>query len=257
MMNCKICGSKNYKIFDAQILKMYSVSYHKCKNCEFIQTDEPYWLQQAYSSAITNQDIGLINRNIFFSPLVEIIIYCFYDVNGKFLDYGGGYGLFVRIMRDRGLNFKRYDTYCENIFAKNFDYVKGEKYELITSFEVFEHLVDPLTEIESMLKISNSILFTTEIQPKDFVDLNKWWYVMPETGQHISLYSIKTLHFIAQKYNLNFYTNGSSFHLLTNKKINSVYFKLLTNKYISNIMSIFIRKRPSLLWKDYLELTKI
>lgn len=257
MMICKICGSKSSKIFDAQILKMHSVSYYKCKNCEFIQTDEPYWLEQAYSSAITSQDIGLINRNIIFSPLVEIIIYCFFNEKRNFLDYGGGYGMFVRLMRDRGLNFKRYDTYCDNLFAKGFDYVKGEKFELITAFEVFEHLVDPLVEIERMLKISNSILFTTEVQPKDFIDPIKWWYVMPETGQHISLYSIKTLYFIAQKYKLNFYTNGSSFHMLTNKKINSIYFKLLTNKYISNIMSTLIRKRASLLWKDYLELTKI
>ena len=79
MLNCKICGHKSHMIFEAEILRKYSVSYHKCQNCEFIQTDEPFWLGEAYSSAITSQDIGLISRNIIFSPLVENIIHCFFD----------------------------------------------------------------------------------------------------------------------------------------------------------------------------------
>jgi 2-polyprenyl-3-methyl-5-hydroxy-6-metoxy-1,4-benzoquinol methylase len=40
----------------------------------------------------------------------------------------------------------------KNMFAVGFDDQGDQDYELITAFEVFEHLVDPMTEIENMLK---------------------------------------------------------------------------------------------------------
>ncbi len=256
MGNCNICGSDNYIIFEANVLNKIPVSYYKCKSCEFVQTEKPFWLDESYSSAITSQDIGLISRNITFAPLITSLINIFFNANGKFLDYGGGYGMFVRLMRDRGYNFKRFDTFCENIFAKDFDCNGDEKYELITSMEVFEHLEDPLGEIENMLLKSSSIFFTTELQPTKFEKESDWWYVMPETGQHISLFSYKSLKFIAIKYNLNLYSNGFNFHLLTNKKINPVLFKLATNKYVSLMLNKLLFRRSSLLWSDYLNIVK-
>lgn len=253
---CKICGGNSSKIFESIVLKKIPVSYFKCNFCDFVQTDEPFWLNEAYSSAITNQDIGLISRNINFSPLVSKLIHFFFNSEVKFLDYGGGYGMFVRLMRDQGFDFKRYDTYCENIFAKGFDCSDEEKFGLITAIEVFEHLVNPMEVIREMLEKSDNIFFTTELQPKNFNNENDWWYVMPETGQHISLFSIKTLKYLAKTFNLNLYTNGSSYHLLTIKKINPYFFKIITNKYVGLILNKFCKRHPSLLWSDYLKLTK-
>ena len=256
MAKCKICGEQNLKIFEAVVLKKSLVSYYKCKFCEFVQTDDPFWLNEAYTSAITSQDIGLINRNINFAPLVAKLISFFFSAEIKFLDYGGGYGMFVRLMRDRGYDFKRFDIYCENIFAKGFDCKDDERFGLITAIEVFEHLINPMDDIKSMLNKSNSIFFTTELQPKTFNKVDDWWYVMPETGQHISLYSIKTLQYIAKAYDLNLYTNGSTYHLLTKKKISPIIFKLITHKYIGLIFNKMYKKYPSMLWSDYLYLTK-
>jgi len=255
MTKCKICGEQNFKIFEAIVLKKSIVNYYKCKSCEFVQTDEPFWLNEAYSSAITSQDIGLINRNIIFAPLVAKLISLFFGSEVKFLDYGGGYGMFVRLMRDRGYDFKRFDTYCENLFAKGFDSKDDERFGLITAIEVFEHLVNPMEDIKSMLKKSSNIFFTTELQPKTFNKVDDWWYVMPETGQHISLYSIKTLQYIARVNNLNLYTNGATYHLLTKKKISLIIFKLVTHKYMGLLFNKLYKRQPSRLWSDYLDLT--
>ena len=58
-MTCKICNNPSEKIFDKIILQKYHSNYYQCKNCSFVQTDEPIWLEEAYSNAITTLDIGL------------------------------------------------------------------------------------------------------------------------------------------------------------------------------------------------------
>ena len=59
-MKCKICGSEASSFDSARILRKYDVDYFECPYCGFIQTEEPYWLTEAYSSAITSSDIGLV-----------------------------------------------------------------------------------------------------------------------------------------------------------------------------------------------------
>lgn len=256
MTICKICGSKSNKIFNTKILSKYDVSYFKCSSCYFIQTEEPYWIEEAYNSAITKQDIGLLSRNNYFVNLVSVLINFFFEKKKTFLDYGGGYGIFVRLMRDNGFDFYRYDTYCENIFASGFDDNQKSDYELLTSFEVFEHLVDPIQEIDLMLKKSESVFFSTEIQPKSITNVNDWWYFMPWTGQHISLYSIESLKFIANKKGLNFYTNGKTFHLFTKKKISKILFKIMTKRMFFNFITLLSKPNRMLLNTDYQNLLK-
>ncbi len=223
MSSCPICNGPTKAIFRAQVLKSFEVEYLQCETCEFIQTEEPYWLPEAYSTAIASMDVGLVQRNILLCATVEDIIYQNFDKSGIFLDYAGGYGLFVRLMRDKGINFYRQDIYCENIFAKYFDLIDlldAQKFELVTAFEVFEHLRRPLDEIESIFQFSDSILFSTEIQPSKIISsVDDWWYFVPETGQHISLYSKKSLEHLSKKFSCNLYSNGSTLHLLTKRKL--------------------------------------
>jgi glycosyltransferase involved in cell wall biosynthesis len=220
-VKCHICKSESSKIFGAKVLGKYEVAYFECSNCGFIQTENSYWLEESYGSAITDLDVGLVSRNIKYSELLETVIKANFKCNGRFLDYAGGYGLFVRMMRDRGFNFFRQDRYCENLFAEHFDITDLEpkpKFEAVTAFEVFEHLDNPLADIEGMLKYSDTLIFSTELIPDEEIKgPDDWWYFTPETGQHISFYSLKTLKFIAKSYSLNFYTAGS-LHMFTKMK---------------------------------------
>ena len=75
-IKCKICGDDSLWYDSAVILKKYKIAYFKCPHCGFIQTEEPYWLDEAYSSAITSSDIGLMQRNVLLSQRINILLRC-------------------------------------------------------------------------------------------------------------------------------------------------------------------------------------
>ncbi|NET45453.1 glycosyltransferase [Okeania sp. SIO2B3] len=247
MMKCKICESISLKFSEAHILnKKYKIDYFQCQNCNFIQTEYPYWLSEAYSQAIASSDEGLIFRNLMLSQVTKNIIDRLFDSEEKFLDFGGGYGLFVRLMRDIKYKFDWQDKYCENLFAQHFKSTPNQKYELVTAFELLEHLVNPISDIREILNYSQNILFSTEILPPDNPKPNQWWYYATDEGQHISIYTVKSLQIIAQKFHLNFYTNYSSLHLLTEKKISPAFCEALLKYDAENLRKILRQNRDYL-----------
>ena len=160
---CNICGSDSLPFADAVILDQYNIQYYSCSHCGFIQTEPPYWLDEAYSSAIARSDIGLIGRNIKFTSFCSGLIPMFYNSKPPFLDYGGGNGMFVRMMRDNGFNFYWHDKYSSNQFADGFEAPQDKRYSLVTAFEVFEHLPKPLDAIEDMFHYSDTLVFSTRL----------------------------------------------------------------------------------------------
>ena len=249
---CRVCKSTVSKKFSSNVLQKYSVEYFQCSRCEYIQTENPYWLEEAYNSPINVSDTGMIMRNLWFRNVAATTIFFLFDYKGKFLDYGGGYGVFVRLMRDVGFDFYWHDKHTENLFAKGFEFPASEKLtiELLTCFEAFEHFVEPVTELENLLSISRNILLSTEFIPEPTPSPDEWWYYGTEHGQHIGFFQKKTFEFLAKKYNLFFYTNGQNIHLITEKKLSSSTFKLLTK--VSKFITPLIQKRmESLTWKDF------
>lgn len=226
-MICKICNKKTKKIFKSKILNKYDINYFHCEHCSFLQTEEPYWLEEAYGESINVSDTGIMSRNLDLTKHTTNIINIFFNRNAKFLDFAGGYGIFTRLMRDIGFDFYWNDKFSQNLVAREFEFNSNHKYELLTSFESFEHFDNPLSEIENMLKISKNILFSTELFSAKPPLATEWGYYGLNHGQHISFYSLKTLKFIAKKYNLNLYSNGKTLHLLTEKKINNLLFNLI------------------------------
>lgn len=229
-MNCKICSCQTEEVFSKKVLGKFSVSYYRCSNCQFIQTEEPYWLDEAYSTgAISALDTGIIYRNLFLRGRTKnILLKLFKDFSEfKALDYGGGEGIYVRMMRDLGFNFFRQDFYADNLYARFFDFndlPKETKFNILTAFEVFEHLTDPLTEIKKLQEYSDILLFSTELQPsKEHKELENWWYIVPETGQHISFYNESSLNKIAELLNLKFYTDHINLHILSKKELDNPF----------------------------------
>ena len=231
-MKCRICSKEAPLFQTAIVLQKYSVSYFKCNFCGFMQTEEPYWLQESYAEVINRSDVGIVDRNIKLAKMTRSIISRYFNADAKFIDYGGGTGLFVRMMRDYGLDFYWRDLYCKNIFALGFeaDSSSGLEYELLTAFEVMEHLPEPVQEIERMLKMSGNILFTTLPLPAKTPKLDKWWYYSLDYGQHISFYSVKSLSVLAERFHVKLYSDGWYLHLLTSKNFSELAFKLLSLK---------------------------
>jgi len=261
MNKCKICSGNTTVIFSKKILNKHLTNYNHCNNCKFICTDTPHWLPEAYSTAITKLDIGLLNRNLRMLQVVPEIIDCCVPNASKLLDYAGGYGIFSRLMRDEGYNYFHHDSYCENIFAKYFECndLSNIQFDFITAFEVLEHFEDPLHEVEKIFDLSQNVLFTTELIPIDFSQLENWWYLSLETGQHISFYSSESLKLIAEKHKLNYYNRNNQLHLFTKNKLSEqqVDFFVNSNRLNSKWFGLkkqsisFKKQRNSLLQQDY------
>jgi hypothetical protein len=215
---CKICGGAANPKFAALVMGRYNGSFSHCKACGFLQADNPDWLEAAYREPINLTDTGLVRRNLLLSRITAVIIFYLFDKKGAFVDYGGGYGLFTRLMRDIGLDFYWLDPYARNLLSRGFEYgpEKG-RLELLTAFEVFEHLANPLEEIEKMVGLCSNILFSTALLPRPIPHPEQWWYYGLEHGQHVSFYSPQTLSWIASRFGLVCISAGMV-HLLTKRR---------------------------------------
>lgn len=226
-MKCRICSSESNEIFSAKILNKHVIKYYHCPECDFLQTEEPFWINEAYEAAIGITDTGIIKRNQLFAKRSSAVISSFYNSNNKFLDFAGGYGIFVRMMRDLGFDFYWYDPFAENLFAKGFEYNKQEGVLLVTAFECFEHFADPVKELKKMLDISENIIFSTRLFRGSPPKPADWWYYSLDSGQHISLYSSKTLKYLSSKFNLHLNSDNKAFHMLSKEKHNNLLFKII------------------------------
>lgn len=226
---CNICGGEAKKVFSDKMLNKYDVEYYYCYDCEHLQTQTPFWLEEAYNNSITTSDTGIMCRNLMFQEDIAKIIYKLFDKNAKFVDFAGGYGLFTRLMRDIGFDFYWCDKYSDNLVARGFEYKEGEKVELVCAFEAIEHFPNPLQELEAMFKISDNVIVSQSFLPYPLPQPRDWWYYGLEHGQHISFYSIKTFEYIAKKYNKNL-CSYSNLHLFTSKDISQSEFKKAIKK---------------------------
>jgi hypothetical protein len=249
---CRICGITSTPWDTALVLKKYQVQYFRCEECGFIETEYPYWLEDAYSEAIADTDLGLIAMNVSSHRITKRIITVLFNANEKFIDYGGGYGILTRLMRDAGFEFYRSDKYCPNLFAKGFDagFREAQRYELVTAYEVFEHLQDPAETLKEMCRLSRNILFTTCLIPFERPPkASEWWYYALGTGQHISFYTHQSLSVLAARAKLNLYSHGSV-HLFTEKRISPIIFSMLSSHRAGRIIELILPRRMSLLAED-------
>lgn len=252
---CKICGSQTDIFGTSKVLGKCTASYLQCKSCGFIFAEDPYWLSEAYANAITASDMGTVSRTDGNSLITKAVIDLFYSSAQKFLDYGAGYGMFVRRMRDLGYNFFAYDAYCHNMFSEQVALasLQGHLFDLTTAFEVLEHLEDPLAVIKTLWSHTDHLLVTTELIPEPAPSLDNWWYYAPEHGQHISFFTLKALKEVAADGNRFLYTNGVSLHLFSRSKVSEFLFRKATSERASQWLSLWKRRR-SLLEDDWQKL---
>ena len=129
------------------------------------------------------------------------------------------------------LGFYWYDPYTQNLFAQGFEYSPNDdEIDVITSFESFEHFVQPLDVLEKIFAISHNIIFSTVLLPKPVPKPDDWWYYGLEHGQHVSFYSEKTLQTIAKKFGVNCYSYNA-IHIFTPKKIDKKMWFLVCKLY--------------------------
>ncbi|MDP3071611.1 MAG: class I SAM-dependent methyltransferase [Opitutaceae bacterium] len=254
-MNCPICQAATAHFGDAKIMGKHPASFRRCADCGFLFAPDPYWLPESYQSAINQTDIGSVSRADTFSRSTKAVIeFCLKDAS-RFLDYGAGYGIFVRKMRDNGYPFLAYDQYCENLFASDFklEALTDQRFDLVTAFEVMEHLIDPLETFATIFRHADAVLFSTQLVPEPAPAVGTWWYFGLDHGQHISLYTRRTLELIASRHGKSLASDGSRLHLISSRRISSRWFRWLTGKKGAKLIELAVR-RPSLLMTDFEQL---
>lgn len=230
-------------------MNRYDVSYFRCENCQLIQSEQPFWLQEAYEKAISVLDTGIFLRNndnvkkltvllteiqnqitktettsSFFNKLFVKNL----PFRGKLLDFGGGHGILVRMLRDIGFDCYWYDKYAKNDFATGFEADTSDKHDVVLAFELFEHFENPKENIEEILKLSEpKILIFSTLLYGDRTPAKDWWYYAFEAGQHIAFYNSNTIQSMKLQNGYTAFSVLQDLHLLVRNDVNLDQSKLI------------------------------
>ncbi|MGC4016765.1 MAG: class I SAM-dependent methyltransferase [Luteolibacter sp.] len=255
-MKCPIDGKQMDFAFKATVLGKYDVSYYRCGTCSLIQPQEPYWLEEAYSSAIADTDVGLVLRNRLNWRRLAPLLHRIASSEARILDVGGGYGLLCRGLRDDGFDCYTTDAYCENLFAKGFEPGDGFSAEVLLAFEVMEHITNPLAFVREQLAKygADTLVFSTLTHSSSAPPPLDWWYHVFESGQHVSLYHENSLQALAAELGLNLYSLSKDFHVLTRHRLFSLDLWYLQRRRLGLFYEAwvgFARRGRSWLERDY------
>jgi hypothetical protein len=211
---CRVCEGAVRRFADARVLGHVDVSYLQCESCGLVMADEPTWLEKAYADAIAQLDVGLLDRCQILANVTSSVLRAERLRGGRFLDWAGGYGVLTRLMRDRGFDFAHTDVYAANIFASGFTGdLGGERFDLVTAFEVLEHLTDPVGELAPVAAATDRLLVTTQVLPSPAPRPGEWDYYALESGQHITFYTPRSLEELARRLGFDGVVTSSLVHL--------------------------------------------
>ena len=239
---CRACGGNVRPVGRAKVLRKYDVGYERCVGCDYIQTETPHWLEDAYRYPITAQDTGSLARVLYLADVTKVVLALVVGRSGRCLDFGGGYGVFTRRMRDLGADFWWEDRYCENLLARGFSAEVGEgDFVLATCFEVLEHVERPQELIAGLLARADAVLVGTELSEGWRDRFFDWPYVGAVHGQHIGFCGERTLGLIAERLGVRVLSNRKSLHLFYRTRVPEWKVRLALRGRVSRILAKCIR----------------
>src|SRR6266542_4283605 len=132
---CRACGAAS-RPDEIVAVRGVETALYRCDSCGLRFFPEPDWLPETYEEPIADVDIGLASRCVKLAVLVEALARSERLGDRPHLDYGGGYGLMTRLVRDRGIDMRHYEPYAPNLFAKGFEGRPEDDYGCIALIEV-------------------------------------------------------------------------------------------------------------------------
>ena len=202
---CRLCGAATTNRFKKTILGKHLVEFQECTECDSMQTEEPFWLDESYADGRRYLDINAASRALIWQRLIYGLHRAFeMKSDARLLDWGAGDGLLVRLLRDIGIDARYNDPLAVNQYANGFEADFDDKpFEIVSAFEVWEHLSNPSEELQIALSQQPQIyIASTEIYRQQD---ESWTYLNLMTGRHVFFYSEKAVRYIANKYGYDYY----------------------------------------------------
>lgn len=247
---CRLCSGAVDSLFKKRVLGKYDVSYYKCSHCYSLQTEKPYWLDEAYKKNLSNADTGAAQRNLHNLAACYTILKLLNVRN--VIDIGGGDGLLCRLLRDYEINCYVKDKYATPLYGQGFTEENFNTPDLIIGFEVLEHYQNPLTDLDDLFNYKpHALLLSTAIFTNQKQD---WWYLGPESGLHVFFYSKKALTMIAAKYKYELVMSGGFIFFVKNPTlITKIASKILLKGLVVRLLKSLILFLPTPgVWQDHL-----
>jgi Methyltransferase domain len=226
---CRLCHGQLESQFDLTVLGRHQVGYWRCCACGSLQTDEPHWLTEAYSTSLTVSDVGAVRRCLTCRAAVWLILRFLHMRKVRLLDFGGGSGLLCRLLRDIGIDAWTFDAYGSSEYARSFGVdpaaVAPGSFQVVTAFEIFEHLPCPDKDLAGLFRLSpQALIASTEPVRADYD--KSWWYLAPHTGQHVFFYSQRALQVIADRFGYSLQSVGG-WHIFTRRPVRPAVSRLV------------------------------
>ena len=229
---CLLCSSEKLNVLE----KYKSAYLCKCKNCGFV------FSKKIPTETELNNFYKGYGRDDYLSPVTikrynELLDkFEKFRKTGKIIDVGCGIGYFLEIAKKRG--WEVYGTeftddaleICKSkgikmslgkLDPKNYDH---NMFDIITSFEVLEHINNPIEEIKNFSKIlrKKGLVYLTTPNFNSLLryKLNENYDIITYP-EHLSYYTPETLNFLFEKLNfrkLKLQTTGISLTKLKTKK---------------------------------------
>ncbi len=199
-------------------LSGWPIYYYSCRQCGFTFTRAfDNWTSAEFSRFVYNDRYTIHDpeyEEIRPRTLARIVNEHFSENREDIivLDYGSGSGQFGNTLFAFGFaSVTSYDPFSSPSRPTS-------QYDMITCFEVFEHVVDPqalVADLASFLSSDGAIFLTTGICTEAILDagLQNWDYCSPRNG-HISFYSLQSLRHLAETRGLTFRSLNETFHFI-------------------------------------------
>jgi len=181
-----------------------AIEYALCDDCGFCFAPEiARWPREEFAARIYNDDYYQVDpdyREARPRANAEFLSVVFADhvLELRHLDYGGGNGELSAALFGAGWDSQSYDPFVDGDLPPGIG-----RFNLVTCFEVFEHVPDVNVLIRTLgsLVYDRGVLLFSTLTSDGEVARNKslsWWYASPRNG-HISLFSRNSLALLGAK----------------------------------------------------------
>jgi hypothetical protein len=199
------------------------IYYHRCPGCAFTYAPEfQRWsnddfLRHIYNDRYVEIDPDYASKRPLNNAKFLSDLFGADKHQIRHLDYGGGNGILSAALSNEGWNSATYDPFPASERALS----ELGKFNLITAFEVFEHVPDVDALIDNVRALMDDeclLIFSTLLSDGNVSPNNRltWWYASPRNG-HVSLFSKQSLTVLAERNQLVFGSFSQGIHCFINR----------------------------------------